>query len=56
LAYTGDGQITMQTVLDNFDAAGFYNKWIVDIIGSQNPETGYVPNGAPWEPVLRRGA
>jgi alpha-L-rhamnosidase len=55
LAYTGDGQITMQTVLDNFDAAGFYNKWIVDIIGSQNPETGYVPNGAPWEPYCGGG-
>lgn len=55
MAYTGDGQIAMKTVLYNFDAAGFYNKWIGDIIGSQNPETGYVPNGAPWEPVCGGG-
>lgn len=48
--YTGDGQVAMVTVLHNFDAKAFYNKWIQDILGSQNPETGYVPNGAPWQP------
>jgi len=50
LPYTGDGQISMPMVLANFDASAFYNKWIDDVRGSQNPETGYVPNGAPWEP------
>src|SRR5690606_2520322 len=30
--------------------ARFYTKWIQDILGAQNPETGYVPNGAPWQP------
>ncbi len=49
-AYTGDGQVTSQTVMSNFDAAAFYRKWIRDIRDSQNSETGYVPNGAPWQP------
>jgi Bacterial alpha-L-rhamnosidase. len=55
LPYTGDGQIAMPMVVDNFDAAAFYNKWIGDIKGSQNPESGYVPNGAPWEPCCGGG-
>ena len=48
--YTGDGQVACVTVLHNFDARAFYTKWIQDILGAQNPETGYVPNGAPWQP------
>ena len=48
--YTGDGQVSCVTVMHNFDAAAFYTKWIQDILGAQNPETGYVPNGAPWQP------
>jgi alpha-L-rhamnosidase len=36
--------------MHNFDARAFYTKWIQDILGNQNPETGYVPNGAPWQP------
>lgn len=55
LPYTGDGEIAMASVLSSFDAASFYNKWIGDIIGSQNPGTGYVPNGAPWEPMCGGG-
>lgn len=49
-AYTGDGQICCATVMNNYDAAAFYNKWIQDIHDAQNTETGYVPNGAPWQP------
>ncbi len=49
-AYTGDGQVACVTVMHNFDAKSFYHKWIHDIIGSQNIETGYVPNAAPWQP------
>ncbi|HZF65811.1 MAG TPA: family 78 glycoside hydrolase catalytic domain, partial [Chitinophagaceae bacterium] len=49
-AYTGDGQVASVTVMHNFDAQNFYQKWIQDILGAQNPTTGYVPNGAPWEP------
>ena len=49
-AYTGDGQVVCVTVMHNFDAAAFYTKWIRDILDAQNTETGYVPNGAPWQP------
>ncbi|MBN1464935.1 family 78 glycoside hydrolase catalytic domain, partial [candidate division KSB1 bacterium] len=49
-AYTGDGQIACVTVMHNFDARNFYHKWIGDMLDAQNPETGYVPNGAPWQP------
>ena len=48
--YTGDGQAACITVMHNFDSRAFYTKWIQDILGAQNPETGYVPNGAPWQP------
>ncbi len=48
--YTGDGQVACVTVMHNFDARSFYTKWIRDIFGAQNPENGYVPNGAPWQP------
>ncbi len=48
--YTGDGQAACVTVMHNFDAQAFYQKWISDIRGAQNIETGYVPNGAPWQP------
>jgi alpha-L-rhamnosidase len=48
--YTGDGQVACVTVMHNFDARAFYQKWIADMLGAQNPETGYVPNGAPWQP------
>ena len=48
--YTGDGQVSCVTVMHNFDARTFYTKWIRDILGAQNPENGYVPNGAPWQP------
>lgn len=48
--YTGDGQIACNTVLHNYDATNFYQKWIGDMRGAQIQETGYVPNGAPWQP------
>lgn len=48
--YTGDGQVACVTVMHNFDAKAFYQKWIADMLGAQNSETGYVPNGAPWQP------
>jgi alpha-L-rhamnosidase len=48
--YTGDGQITCITVLHNFDARNFYHKWVQDMLGAQIEATGYVPNGAPWQP------
>lgn len=48
--YTGDGQVSCVTVMHNFDAKAFYQKWIADMLGAQDKETGYVPNGAPWQP------
>jgi len=48
--YTGDGQVACVTVMYNFDAASLYQKWIRDMNDAQNIETGYVPNGAPWQP------
>ena len=49
-AYTGDGQVACVTVMHNYDAAALYTKWIKDILLAQNKATGYVPNGAPWQP------
>ena len=49
-AYTGDGQVACPTVMHNFDARNFYHKWVQDMFDAQNIETGYVPNGAPWQP------
>ncbi len=49
-AYTGDGQTVCVTAMHNLDMKSFYTKWIEDIRGAQNPVTGYVPNGAPWQP------
>ncbi|HET6558901.1 MAG TPA: family 78 glycoside hydrolase catalytic domain, partial [Prolixibacteraceae bacterium] len=49
-AYTGDGQVACVTVMHNYDARNFYYKWIQDILGAQDLKTGYVPNGAPWQP------
>ncbi len=48
--YTGDGQAACAMVMSNFDAAAFYQKWIRDMRDVQNVNTGYVPNGAPWQP------
>ncbi len=48
--YTGDGEISCATVMDNFDAAAFYRKWMGDMRDSQNTGSGYEPNSAPWQP------
>ena len=48
--YTGDGEVACPTVLHNFDAGAFYKKWIRDMRDCQDPVTGYLPNGAPWQP------
>lgn len=48
--YTGDAQVACPTVMHNFDSRNFYHKWVQDMLDAQNPETGYVPNGAPWQP------
>lgn len=47
--YTGDGEVACVTVMHNFDASAFYQKWIRDMRDAQNPLTGYEPNSAPWQ-------
>ena len=49
-AYTGDGQVTSSMVMQTFDARAYYVKWLRDIMLAQNPHSGNVPNGAPWQP------
>lgn len=53
--YTGDGQVACPTVLENFHAAAFYRKWLRDMRDTQNVDDGYVPNGAPWQPICGGG-
>lgn len=48
--YTGDGELACSMILHNFDARSFFHKWMFDIYSAQDSITGYVPNGAPWEP------
>ena len=48
--YTGDGQVACSMVMHNYDAQNFYYKWINDMLDAQDVDTGYVPNGAPWQP------
>lgn len=48
LPYTGDGQSVAATVMCNYDAPAFYSSWLRTMRESQNRETGYVPNSAPW--------
>ena len=45
--YTGDGQVSAAAVMENFDAAAFYRKWVRDMNDCQNVATGHVPNVAP---------
>lgn len=48
LGYTGDGQITCETVMHIFDARKMYCKWMQDIADSQCVTTGRVQNTAPF--------
>ena len=49
-AYLGDGQVAAEMVMQTFDARAFYRKWFSDMRLAQNPRTGFVPFGAPWQP------
>ena len=46
--YTGDGQISCDTVMYNFETRKFYEKWLGDIADSQDKQTGYVQHTAPY--------
>lgn len=48
LGYTGDGQITCETVMHLFDARDMYRKWMRDIADCQNAENGHIQHTAPF--------
>lgn len=48
LGYTGDGHVSAEAAIYNYDMAAFYAKWIGDIGDSQNKRTGFVPHTAPF--------
>jgi alpha-L-rhamnosidase len=43
----GDGQVGIESLAMNRDAAAFYGKWAVDWLEAQNPATGEIPYTAP---------
>ncbi len=47
LGYTGDGQITCETVMQFFDARALYRKWMRDITDCQNRKNGHIQHTAP---------
>jgi alpha-L-rhamnosidase len=48
LAYTGDGQVAVESALWSFDMTRFYRKWFNDMDDARNRQTGYVPHTAPF--------
>ncbi len=46
--YTGDGQITAETVIHIFEARGLYKKWMQDIADCQNIKNGHIQYTAPF--------
>lgn len=48
LGYTGDGQVTCEATMWNFESASFYSKWMKDIFDAQNQDTGFVPHTVPF--------
>ena len=48
LGYTGDGMLTCNAVMTEFDAEAFYTKWIEDIKDCQDKVTGHVQHTAPF--------
>ncbi|MBO4594723.1 MAG: family 78 glycoside hydrolase catalytic domain [Clostridia bacterium] len=47
LPYTGDGCLTIDPVMYNFDCENFYDKWLDDIIAAQG-NNGWIPYSAPY--------
>ncbi len=48
LGYTGDGMLTCDAVMTQFDAESMYRKWIEDIKDCQDKVTGHVQHTAPF--------
>ncbi len=48
LGYTGDGQITCETVMHFFDGKKLYRKWLQDIKDCRNKLNGHIQHTAPF--------
>lgn len=48
LGYTGNGQLTSETVMLLFDARKMYKKWMTDICSCQSIYTGHIQHTAPF--------
>ncbi|MDR1918675.1 MAG: glycoside hydrolase family 78 protein [Tannerellaceae bacterium] len=48
VAYTGDGQVAVESALLSYDMRLFYRKWFDDMEDARNKNTGYVPHTAPF--------
>ena len=48
LPYTGDGQLSANAAMSNYDAYETYKKWIADICDAQDLDSGFVPYTAPY--------
>lgn len=48
IAYTGDGQVVVESSILSFDMTQFYRKWFDDMQDARNKITGYVPHTAPF--------
>lgn len=46
--YTGDGQITCESVMTVFDAKEMYRKWLEDIADCQDKKSGHIQYTAPY--------
>ncbi len=47
LGYTGDGQVTAAAVMMTLDCRGFYEKWMQDILDTQDTVSGHTQHTAP---------
>ena len=49
LGYTGDGQVCSEAAMTMLSAKKLYEKWMLDIIDSQDSDSGHVQHTAPFQ-------
>jgi len=54
--WLGDAQVTAEEAIYNFNMSRFYTKWLNDIMGAQDEETGDLPAIVPSKRVKKGGA